>query len=102
MTRAVSGGNVIVGAMLFSESVPGRVIVDLISYKARVKGLSQPVIPRHPRESGEKAGIHSDRKSLDSRFRGNDGLSQDPCPGFHQPRIAGRAFRVIRKGVELS
>ncbi len=107
MTRVVFGSNVLVGAALFSESVPGRVIVDLITYKARVKGLSQPVIPCHPRESGEKAGIHFNRKSLDSRFlpafarmTGNDGLSRDLCPGFHQPRTAGRALRVIRKGVE--
>ena len=102
MTRVVSGSNVIVGAALFSESVPGRVIVDLITYEARVKGLSQPVIPCHPRESGEKAGIHFNRKSVDSRFRGNDGLSRDPCPGFHQPKTVGRALRVIRKGVILS
>ena len=31
------------------------------------------VLPRHPRESGEKVGIHFDFiETLDSRFRGND------------------------------
>ena len=39
------------------------------------QALREPVIPCHPHESGEKAGIHFNQESLDSRFRGNDGLS---------------------------
>ena len=54
----------------------------------RGPALGWTVIPRHPRERGEKAGIHCNQESLDSRFCGNDGLknsihliiarSQDP------------------------
>ena len=95
MTRVVFDSNVIVSAVLVSESVLGRVIVDLITYKDQMKGIFQPVIPA-------KAGIQGLPIEVDSRFRGNDGLLQDPCPGFHQPKISGRALRVIGKGVELS
>ena len=32
---------------------------------------------------------------VDSRFRGNDGLSRGLRPGFHRPEIASRAWCVI-------
>ena len=40
----------------------------------RGPALGWTVIPRHPRERGEKAGIHCNQESLDSRLCGNDGL----------------------------
>ncbi len=44
--------------------------------ETRAQVLRKSVIPCHPRESGEKAGIHFNPKALDSRFRGNDGLKE--------------------------
>ena len=49
---------------------------DLGSMEIRARASRKPVIPRHSRENGEKAGIHLGQKSLDSRFRGNDGLKK--------------------------
>ena len=49
--------------------------------EGRAQALRKPVIPRHPRESGEEAGIHSIESPWipATRFRGqkllgNDGL----------------------------
>ena len=44
------------------------------SMEARAQAPRKPVIPRHPRESGEKAGIQEPLVEMDSRLRGNDGL----------------------------
>ena len=57
---------------------------------AKEKGVFQPVIPA-------KAGIQGTLHEMDSRFRGNDGLSRGRCPGFRRPGIAGRTPCVVRR-----
>ena len=36
----------------------------------------------------EKAETQEPLIEMDSRFRGNDGLSRGVCPDFHRPEIA--------------
>ena len=48
---------------------------------AKEKGVFQPVIPA-------KAGIQGTLHEMDSRFRGNDGLSRGRRPGFRRPGFA--------------
>ena len=63
---------------------------DLGPMETRAQAPGKPVIPRHPHSSPvisshsppspvipAKAGIHFNQKSLDSRFRGNDGPGND-------------------------
>ena len=50
---------------------------DLGPMETRAQAPGKPVIPRHPRESGEKAGIQGLLIEVDSRFRGNDGPEND-------------------------
>ena len=42
------------------------------SMETRAQALRKPVIPA-------KAGIHFNKRPLDSRFRGNDGLKEAIC-----------------------
>ena len=53
----------------------------------RGRTLRKPVIPRHPREGGEKAGIHLNRESSDLSFRGNESLREAVHPSFARSRI---------------
>ena len=60
----------------------GRVAIGhLITHKDQMNGIFQPVIP-----------------AMDSRFRGNDGLSRDLFPGLHRPGLGTRVLCVIRIG----
>ena len=53
---------------------------SLITYEAQVKGLLQAVVPRHPHESGEKAGIQEFGLKWIPAFAGMTGF-RGACPG---------------------
>ena len=61
------------------------ILTDRFRVATHPRRLVIPVIsriPRHPRESGEKAGIQGFYEiDMDSRFRGNDGLFAKPASG---------------------